>query len=101
MLYIALLALGVAALVRDMAGAITAVLGQFYASPVVTMMVVDEQWWEHLQELAPASAGLAVQATRNLDALPIGPWPGPLCPAAAWAAAAPLAGAAVFRLRDA
>ncbi|MCX4790428.1 MULTISPECIES: hypothetical protein [unclassified Streptomyces] len=101
MLYIALLALGVAALVRDMAGAITAVLGQFYASPVVTMMVVDEQWREHLQELAPASAGLAVQATRNLDALPIGPWPGPLCPAAAWAAAAPLAGAAVFRLRDA
>ncbi|MFD4763551.1 hypothetical protein ACFWOJ_33305 [Streptomyces sp. NPDC058439] len=87
-LCIALIALGLAARIRDTAGAITAVLGLFYAFPVVTIMVVDEQWREHLQELAPASAGLAVQATRNLDALPIGPWPGPRRPAARAAALA-------------
>ncbi|MFF2406277.1 ABC transporter permease [Streptomyces sp. NPDC058092] len=97
---IALLSLGTATVVRDTAGAITAVLGLLYAFPVVALMVADETWRERLQELAPSSAGLAVQATRNLDTLPIAPWPG-LGVLAAWAGAALLAGAAVFRLRDA
>ncbi|MER5847197.1 ABC transporter permease [Streptomyces sp. NPDC002012] len=97
---IALLSLGTATVVRDTAGAITAVLGLLYAFPVVALMVADETWRERLQELAPSSAGLAVQATQNLDALPIAPWPG-LGVLAAWAGAALLAGAAMFRLRDA
>ncbi|MFD4855843.1 ABC transporter permease [Streptomyces atratus] len=97
---IALLSLGTATVVRDTAGAITAVLGLLYAFPVVALMVADETWRERLQELAPSSAGLAVQATQNLDTLPIAPWPG-LGVLAAWAGAALLAGAAVFRLRDA
>jgi ABC-2 type transport system permease protein len=46
------------------------------------------------------NAGLAVQATRHLGALPIGPWPG-LGVLAAWAAAALLAGGLLLRLRDA
>ncbi|MFE7353554.1 ABC transporter permease [Streptomyces sp. NPDC057543] len=96
---IALLSLGTATVVRDTAGAITAVLGLLYAFPVVALMVADETWRERLQEIAPSSAGLAVQATRNLDTLPIAPWPG-LGVLAAWAGAALLAGAAVFRLRD-
>ncbi|MFE5090790.1 ABC transporter permease [Streptomyces sp. NPDC056638] len=97
---IALLSLGTATVVRDTAGAITAVLGLLYAFPVVALMVADETWRERLQELAPSSAGLAVQATQNLDTLPIAPWPG-LGVLAAWAGAALLAGAAMFRLRDA
>ncbi|MFI1394318.1 ABC transporter permease [Streptomyces sp. NPDC020681] len=97
---IALLALGVAALVRDTAGAVTSVLGLLYAFPVVAELVADERWSERLQKLTPTSAGLSIQATENLDALPIGPWPG-LGVLTAWSAAALLAGAAVFRLRDA
>lgn len=70
------------------------------AFPVIAELVGDERWRERLQEMAPSSAGLAVQATRNLDSLPIGPWPG-LGILAAWAGAALLAGAAVFTLRHA
>jgi len=42
----------------------------------------------------------AIQATRNLGTLPIGPWAG-LGVLAAWAAAALLAGGLLLRLRDA
>jgi ABC-2 type transport system permease protein len=45
------------------------------------------------------TAGLAIQATRDLDRLPIGPWAG-LGVLAAWAAAAVLAGGVVFTVRD-
>ena len=46
------------------------------------------------------NAGLAIQATKNLRALPIGPWPG-LGVLAVWAGAALLAGGLLLRLRDA
>jgi hypothetical protein len=46
------------------------------------------------------TAGLAVQATGNLDGLAIGPWAGPGV-LAAWAAGALLAGGLLLRLRDA
>jgi ABC-2 type transport system permease protein len=46
------------------------------------------------------TAGLAIQATTDLDSLPIGPWAG-LGVLAGWAAAALLGGALVLRLRDA
>ncbi|MEU3612423.1 ABC transporter permease [Streptomyces sp. NPDC006872] len=97
---IALLALGVAALVRDTAGAITTVLALLYAFPVLVEVVSSGKWRERLQEWGPVSAGMAVQATRNLDRLPIGPWPG-LGVLAAYAAAALLAGGLAFRFRDA
>ncbi|WP_238431948.1 ABC transporter permease subunit [Streptomyces cavernae] len=97
---IALLALGVAALVRDTAGAITVVLALLYVFPVLVSLVSSEKWRERLQEWGPASAGMAVQATRNLHSLPIGPWPG-LGVLALYAAAALLAGGLTFRLRDA
>ncbi|MEU9746368.1 ABC transporter permease [Streptomyces niveus] len=97
---IALLSLGVATLVRDTAGAITTVLGLLYALPAVVELVGNEEWRERIREWAPASAGLAVQATKNLDSLPIAPWSG-LGVLAAWAGAGLLAGAAVFTLRDA
>jgi hypothetical protein len=46
------------------------------------------------------TAGLAVQATRGLDAYPIGPWRG-LGVLAAYAGATVLIGGILFRLRDA
>ncbi|MFF2852422.1 ABC transporter permease [Streptomyces sp. NPDC058001] len=97
---VALLSLGVATVVRDTAGALTTVLGLLYAFPVVAMMLADGRWRDRLEELAPASAGLAIQSTRNLDALPIAPWPG-LAVLVAWAGVALAAGAGVLRGRDA
>jgi ABC-2 type transport system permease protein len=97
---IALLSLGIAALVRDSAVAIGLVLGLLYLSPIIAGVVTDPHWHSRIERYAPMSAGLAIQATRNLAALPIGPWEG-LGVLAAWAAAALLTGGAVLRLRDA
>jgi ABC-2 type transport system permease protein len=46
------------------------------------------------------TAGLAIQATTDLNRLPLSPWAG-LGVLAAWAAAALLVGGLVLRLRDA
>jgi len=54
----------------------------------------------HLEEFAPMTAGLAIQATTGLRSLPISPWAG-LGVLAGWAAAALLAGGIMLRLRDA
>lgn len=97
---VGLLSLGVGTVVRDTAGAITTVLGLLYSFPVLAAFVADPQWHARLQKLAPMTAGLAIQATRGLDQLPIGPWGG-LGVLAAYAGAAMLLGAVVFELRDA
>jgi ABC-2 type transport system permease protein len=46
------------------------------------------------------SAGLAVQATRGLDTMPVGPWQG-LAVLAAYAATALLVGGVLLEVRDA
>lgn len=97
---IGLLSLGVAALVRDSAAAIGIVLGLLYLSPIVAGVVSSPVWHNRIERYAPMSAGLAIQATRNLASLPIGPWEG-LGVLALWAAGALLAGGAVLRMRDA
>ena len=61
---------------------------------------LDPDWQQRLERIAPTSAGLPIQATTNLDSLPISPWAG-LGVLAGWAAAALLLGAVVLRLRDA
>jgi uncharacterized membrane protein len=63
------------------------------------VFVTDPVWHARLQKLAPMTAGLAIQATRGLDELPIRPWPG-LGVLAAYAGAAMVLGAIVFQLRD-
>jgi ABC-2 type transport system permease protein len=69
--------------------------------PVLADLGTLDPAWEHrLQRYGPMTAGLAIQATKNLNKLPIGPWPG-LGVLAAWAATALLAGALLLRLRDA
>jgi ABC-2 type transport system permease protein len=97
---IALLSLGVAAAVRDSAVAITVVLGLLYVLPIIGGLLLSPHWARRFDRYSPMSAGLAIQATRNLRALPIGPWDG-LGVLACWAAAALLAGWALLRLRDA
>jgi ABC-2 type transport system permease protein len=98
---IALLSLGLATALRDSGTTIAVVLGLLYIVPILTDLGTLDPVWEHrLQQWAPMTAGLAIQATRNLATLPIGPWPG-LGVLAAWAAAALLAGGLLLRIRDA
>jgi ABC-2 type transport system permease protein len=97
---IGLLSLGVAACVRDSAVAIGVVLGLLYLIPIIATVAGSSGWHRHLQQLAPMTAGLAIEATTGLRSLPISPWAG-LGVLAAWAAAALLAGGLLLRLRDA
>jgi ABC-2 type transport system permease protein len=98
---IAVFSLGLATALRDSAASIAVMLGLLYVVPLLTDVgTLDPRWQHRLQEWAPMTAGLAIQATRNLSGLPIGPWPG-LGVLALWAAAALMAGCLVFRLRDA
>jgi ABC-2 type transport system permease protein len=97
---VGLLSLGTATAVRNPAAAIGVVLALIYVFPILTQVVTDPGWQKHLQQVGPMSAGLAVQATLDVDALPIGPWKG-LGVLALWALAAMLAGCRLFERRDA
>lgn len=97
---IGLLALGVATIIRDTTASIGAVFALLYLPPIAAQLIHDPTWQRHIQQIAPMTAGLAIQATRNLASLPIAPWPG-LGVLATWAAAALLAAALLLRLRDA
>jgi ABC-2 type transport system permease protein len=97
---VALLSLGLGAVVRDTAGALLGVLTLLYLAPMVAALVGDAAWQARLQKVAPMTAGLAIQATRNLEQLPIGPWAG-LGVLAAYAGTAMLLGAVVLQVRDA
>jgi ABC-2 type transport system permease protein len=97
---IALLSLGIATLVRDPATAIGIVLGLLYVFPILFQVITDAKWQRHLQQIAPSSAGLAIQATTRLHDLPISPWAG-LGVLAGWAAGALLIGGSSLAFRDA
>jgi len=98
---IALLSLGLATALRDSGATIAVVLALLYIVPILSDLGTMDPTWEHrLQRYGPMTAGLAIQATRNVGKLPIGPWAG-LGVLAAWAAAALLAGGLLLRLRDA
>jgi len=96
---IALLSLGIATAVRDAATAIGTVLGLLYLFPVLGLAIASPGWHRHLQQVAPMTAGLEIQASTGLGRLPISPWDG-LGVLAAWAAAALLAGGLLLRFRD-
>jgi ABC-2 type transport system permease protein len=97
---IALLSLGVAAMVRESGFAIGVVLGLLFLFPILAGVVSNADWKRHLQQIAPMNAGLDIQATTGLHSLPLSPWAG-LGVLAAWAAGALLAGALVLWWRDA
>jgi ABC-2 type transport system permease protein len=97
---IALLSLGVATAVRDSGVAIGIVLALLYLFPIIAAVVPDPYLARHLEQIGPMTAGLYIQATTGLRALPLTPWQG-LGVVAAWAAGALLLGAVLLRLRDA
>ena len=97
---IALMSLGVAALVRDSAVAIGVALALLYLFPILTVFVGNPTWQHRIERYTPTNAGLAIQATTGLRHLPISPWVG-LGVLAAWSAAALAAGAVSLRVRDA
>jgi ABC-2 type transport system permease protein len=96
---IALLALGVATIVRDSATAIGVVLGLLYLFPIIAA-AVNPHWQRHLNQIAPMTAGLYIQATTGLRGLPVSPWEG-LGVLAAWTVTALVAGGLLLQLRDA
>jgi len=97
---IALLSLGIAALVRDSAVAIGAVLAILYLFPIILAFVTDPAWQHRLERWTPTNAGLTIQATTGLRNLAISPWGG-LGVLAIWAGAALLAGGLLLQVRDA
>jgi ABC-2 type transport system permease protein len=97
---IGLLTVGVSAALRD-SGLVTAVVvGVLYVVPLIADVMVSPVWRDRLDRYGPTNAGLAIQATKNIAKLPIGPWPG-LGVLALWTLAALAAGCLVLRLRDA
>jgi len=96
---IAVLSMGIAAMVRDSAVSIGLALGVLYLFPVMTAFVGNQTWHHRIERYTPM-AGLNVQATTGVRSLAIGPWGG-LGVLAIWALAALLAGGLLLRLRDA
>ncbi len=99
---VGLLSIGVAAIVRHTAVAITTVLAILYIPFILVLIVpIPAETRETIQTYSPMTAGLAVQATvERADSVPIGPWAG-LGVLAAYTGAAVLLGYALFKLRDA
>jgi ABC-2 type transport system permease protein len=97
---IALLSLGIAAMIRDSAVSIGAVLGVLYLFPIILAFVTNATWQHRLERWTPTVAGLTIQATTGVRSLPISPWGG-LGVLAIWAGVALLAGGSVLRFRDA
>jgi len=96
---VALLSLGVATAVRETAVSIGAALGLLYLPPILAQLL-SEPLRRLIQQIAPMSAGLAIQNTTKLRSAPIAPWSG-LGVLAAWALAALFLGGLLLRLRDA
>jgi len=102
-LYLALVAwlsLGAATVLREAATAIGVVLGLLYVLPVIAVFDGNAALSRHLEQLAPMTAGLAIQASTGLSRLPISPWAG-LGVLAAWAVGALVLGGTLLRSRDA
>jgi ABC-2 type transport system permease protein len=98
---IALLSLGIAAMIRDSAAAIGVVLGLLYLPPLIAAVLASNPQWQHrIERYAPTNAGLTIQDTTGLHNLPISPWAG-VGVLAAWVAAVLLAGGLTLWLRDA
>ncbi|MEI8411968.1 MULTISPECIES: ABC transporter permease [unclassified Kribbella] len=97
---VALLSLGVAFVIRHTGGTVTILLVLLYVSPIASLAVTDPRWKEWIEQVSPMTAGLSIQSTLRLDALPISPWSG-LGVLALYAVGAVVSGLVLFRLRDA
>jgi ABC-2 type transport system permease protein len=98
---VALLALGVTAVVREAAAAIGTALGLLFLFPVAASLAIGHASIQRrLQQIGPMTAGLDSMSTTGLRALALTPWQG-LGVVALWAAGALLLGGLVFGRRDA
>ena len=83
---IAVLGLGVAAVVRDGGAAVGGGAGLLYLFPVAASLVGDRARGATLEQIGPMSAGLDAQATISLRALPLAVLAGPRGMRRWWAA---------------
>ena len=100
LMLVAVLGLGVAAVVRDSAVATGVVLGLLYLFPIAATAIGDQAVARRLDQIGPMSAGLDSQTTIDLHGLPLAPWAG-LGVVALWAAGVIAAGGVLLWLRDA
>jgi ABC-2 type transport system permease protein len=96
---IALLSLGIATVVRDTGVSIGAVFSLLFL-PQILARVVGGAAGRHIEQIAPMTAGLSIEATTRLQSLAIQPWAG-LAVSAAWTAASLMTAALMLRVRDA
>jgi ABC-type transport system involved in multi-copper enzyme maturation permease subunit len=103
---LALLSLGVGAVLRHTASAISVMLGLLFV-PLIALTFLPANLWEPVQRYAPMTAGLAVQSTvGSLELIagrtgePVGPWAG-LILLSAYAAGALLTAFGLINRRDA
>jgi len=102
-LYLALVALlsaGTCAIIRHTGWSVTAILGLLFVPPILLQFVNNPSWHDRILRYSPMTAGQAIQVTKGLRQLAVGPWQG-LAILAAYAAAAIVTGALVIRCRDA
>jgi ABC-2 type transport system permease protein len=97
---IALVSLGVATILRDTAASAGAILTMLYLPPVAAQLLQNPNWQRHIDQIAPTTAGLAIQATTHLHSQPISPWAG-LGVLAAWAATSLVIAGILLKRRDA
>ncbi|MEU4238523.1 ABC transporter permease [Actinoplanes sp. NPDC026619] len=96
---IALLGLGVAALLRSAVASTGVVLGLLYLTPMIIDFLIDPDWKRNVFKVMPGTAGLTVLSTVDLATLPIQPLAG-LGVAVAWAFVTLGVGATVICARD-
>ena len=96
---IALLSLGIATVLRDTATSIGAIFSLLFL-PQILARIVGGAAGRHIEQIAPMTAGLSIEATTRLHSLAIQPWAG-LAVSAAWTAASLMTAALMLRLRDA
>ncbi|TWP37267.1 ABC transporter permease [Leekyejoonella antrihumi] len=99
LILIALLVLGIATAIRDTAVSVGVVLALLYLPPLLAQAVSDPLR-RHLEQIAPMTAGLAVQVTTSSPAQVIAPWAG-LGILAMWAAGSLTTAGVLLRIRDA
>jgi ABC-2 type transport system permease protein len=97
---VAVISLGVTAVMREVAAATGAALGLLYLFPIAASLVTNPAIQRRLSQIGPMPAGLDAQASTGLRGLPLTPWQG-LGVVALWAAGALVLGGLVLCRRDA
>ena len=95
---VAALAIGIGAIVRNVAGAIAAVVGVLLVLPVVAS-ALPQTWGDRINKWLPSNAGQALMSVQS-DNTSLSPWRGFIV-FAAYAVAAIIAAAMLLRHRDA